>query len=264
MRASWLPALLVPLLLGAADSAEHTPFIKDGANLFSKEAREKAALEIKEIRDTYKRDFVVVTVGKLELPEGQRAYLWSPHRHKIREEQARELAKELGVNGVLLLVVKDPLIVTAVTWPTDHDRVFFSDDAVALQNVVSSHLKARAPDLALGDAIKKVRGILQGNRAHEIDPAQQSDDLLLSISLGSLALLALVAMLLRRKFAPTPPLPEQKPALLASLFGTPASYWICDKLFIPRRPTVAAAPPAAPAAGIQAPPGVTANPPANP
>jgi hypothetical protein len=254
-RTAWLPAWFL-LLLTSAARADRAPIISDRAGLFDKATIEKATAEIKRIREVYKRDFVVETVKSLPLPEGERPMIWFFQKQRAREQQARQRAEELHVDGIFLLIVKDPPAVTVIGWPEKHTRVFSDVDAVALRYIVSSRLKNRDPDQALLDAVKEVAARLHYNGADKDDPERTSSDVLLLSSLGVLIVLAGVVVILRRRLAPPQVPTEEKPALLASMYGAAASHWVSDRLFLRSPAPAAAGGPVATAA--------TANPPANP
>jgi hypothetical protein len=239
-------SLLVPLALfglaGAGRAEEPAPPIRDEAHLFSPEAVAAAEKQIEEIQDKYHHGLVVETIKSA--PPSDRKWWHFVKKPQIRtwmKKEARARAENAGLHGVFVFVCAKPKV-EVVAWTTD-GRFFLRSDAVALEKKMARQFQDGQAAEALRDAVGYVRDTLRKNRADQW--SQAANEWFLAGALGAgLGLWALVG-LLRRRLGPRgagEPL-DLKPALLAGRFGSPAGFWVCDRVFLAHR---AAVPPAAP------------------
>jgi uncharacterized membrane protein YgcG len=106
--APWSLALLTLAAL-AARSAAVAPEIKDEAKFFSPDAVKKANAEIREIMRKYGKDLLIETFPTV--PEDQRDKVKAMSREekaKFFESWARQRAEAAVVNGIYILICKDP------------------------------------------------------------------------------------------------------------------------------------------------------------
>jgi hypothetical protein len=262
MRAtSWTVWALVPLFFLTGGARAEQTFLWDELGVFKdvreKEAFKKALALMATFPEKYHRQLVVLTVDSLPpLEHGPIRYSITLH---ARQNEARQRAEKLGVNGVLLMISKLPPDAIAVAYPSVHRHVFSDGtDATALRNAVRSKLAAD-PDQALLLAVSKLDSIFRDHYADQLDPSQPTDDLLLAVALAGLVLLLVLVLFMRRKALRTQLPAEQAPARLAGLFAAPAGSWISDKLFVSATPPapapVAAAPAPSPPPAAPATPG---------
>jgi len=104
--------LLIPVLLAgwlgliAPASAAVAPVIKDDAKFFSAEAVDRANKKIKEIAQKYNKDLLIETFP--EIPEDRRKDYKEEDKRQFFEKWARERAHDNAVNGVYVLICKEP------------------------------------------------------------------------------------------------------------------------------------------------------------
>jgi uncharacterized membrane protein YgcG len=85
------------------------PEIKDAAKFFSPEAVAKADKEIREIARKYDRDLLIETFSGVPGGQTERVKaLSAPEREKFFANWAADRAEEAVVNGVYILVCKEP------------------------------------------------------------------------------------------------------------------------------------------------------------
>src|SRR5205807_7369629 len=103
-----LPVLLLGLWLGLAAPARavYPPPVKDDGKFFTKEGLEKANKKIRELYQKYKKDVVVETLETLT--EEQQKRLKEESAKRFFASLALARAKELGVNGVYIVICKKP------------------------------------------------------------------------------------------------------------------------------------------------------------
>jgi hypothetical protein len=250
--------LLAVAILVPAARGQGRPVIRDEARLFSRAAIEEASRQIAEMRQSSHRELVVETVKGLEGLGRRRLWFlgkWQVER-RVRQ-QARERAEQLDVDGVYALICTDPPQVQVLAWPAYEQRVFDNSDCEALRRLIVHQLQnaggsQEQRDEALLAAVAQVRAVLRDNQADQVPPPS-ADNVVVAvvlIALGILAVFWLVLRVIRRRAAADVEPPELTPAVLGSLFGSPASLWIYDRLFLAYRPAtpadgVAASPPPA-------------------
>ena len=218
---------------------------------------------IREIRQAYHFDVRIETMASL--PEADRkkfdAISGRSAKGRYFAQMARAEAEKVGVEGLYVLICMNPRYIQVVVNPVSlesefprfdqrqlHDFLAKRIDGARVGQRVQSQNSARAavgfgwrfrpatgPDAALLDAVAQINSTL---RAHAADP-NAVDPLpvviLLSGGVACWLLLSLVQNRMARRAASATPsetkLPDRTPAILASQFGTPAAYWLYDRLF---------------------------------
>jgi len=107
-RVLLLPALIALLLslgIPAACWAIFPPPVKDDGKFFTKDGLDRANKKIREIYEKYKKDVVVETLEKLTADQ-QKKFDDDPERFFPR--LCLDRSRELGLNGVYILIVKKP------------------------------------------------------------------------------------------------------------------------------------------------------------
>jgi uncharacterized membrane protein YgcG len=109
MHAKWSAFALAGLLLVASAAFAVAPEVHDEAKFFSPDAVKKANKEIRELASKHDTDFLIETMPSIPGDEGQRVKAMSvPDREKFFKNWAADRAETAVVNGVYLLVCKDP------------------------------------------------------------------------------------------------------------------------------------------------------------
>lgn len=251
---------LAPLLAFTASAAGATPAVLDGAALFGKPAVERASQVAADIQDKFGVQLVIETA---KAPPGVDPDKLRRMRSKdqIRElrEAARRRAEELNIHGLYALITTDPRHVTVVGWPADIELEWTTSSykREELRRALAGH-RREDPDDALVRAVEGYRAILG-------DPVRKSPlgtFRALAVVGALLGLWVLLSFLRSRAAAPERPLPIYPPAMLGSLFGVPAGFWVHDRLFQMERPASPEDAPAQPAPAPAPPAPGHAEPPA--
>jgi uncharacterized membrane protein YgcG len=102
-------AALICCLVFVTVAGAVAPEIKDDAKFFSADTIKKANKEIRDIARKYGKDFLVETVNTVPADQAERVKGMSTQdREKFFENWAADRADATVVNGVYLLVCKDP------------------------------------------------------------------------------------------------------------------------------------------------------------
>ncbi len=250
-------ALLALAALAPLTRGQDRVFIDDAAGLFSPAAIETASQQIAAMERTFHRELVLDTVSELDLHDHRGLkYLWKWQVEKQVRQQARERAEHKGVDGVYVLISLQPRDVQAIAWPAQEQSVFDSMDCEQLRRLLVHRLQQAGSDQALRDkvllaAVHQVRDALRENKADKLPP-RTADNLVLALVLGAGGVLIafwLVLRMVRRPAHEAEPR-ELTPAILGSLFGSPAGFWIYDKLFLAYRPPAPVQPASPPPAAL--------------
>jgi hypothetical protein len=233
-----MPTFVLALaFLSPAQSAnESSAVVIDGAKLFQKAAIERVEHIVAEIRESFEIDFVIETAkqppnldpDKLKGLHGRAPYV-------ELSKAARARADDLGVRGVYVLITTDPHHVTVIGWPRymelrDEISNYKREELrKAFANIRKD--KANANDV-LVRTVEQYRAML--GAPHRPSPLQLWPAM---VVVASVVLFWLVLILGRyRRTAPERPEPIYQPAMLGSLFGVPAGFWVHDRLFQAERP----------------------------
>jgi uncharacterized membrane protein YgcG len=149
--------------LAAAQPAGAPRKVQDDAGLFSAQAREKANEQIAEIRRRFGKDLAVETVASVARPRT----LDTKDREAVArffDEWAARQFQDQRVNGVLVLVVREPPILRIVVGrKTREGGLFTKNDRVELTKQMVARLKAGKADEALTAATAFVLRAMQDN-----------------------------------------------------------------------------------------------------
>jgi hypothetical protein len=115
-------ALAVCLGRPATALAVYPPPIKDDGKFFSKEAIEKANKKIRELYQKYKKDIIIETINTLT--EEQEKKLKTESAKKFFGQLADARAKELGLNGLYIVITKKPRDFTQHADPESQKAIF--------------------------------------------------------------------------------------------------------------------------------------------
>jgi hypothetical protein len=224
----------------AADENQLASSVKDGASLFSPAAVARADEQIAQIRKTYGCDLVLETVEAL--PKADRRwfrFLYAGEVNRRLADWARERARDEGVEGIYVVVCRKPRSVIVVVYPPAQEQTFTPSDCAQLQRQLAYHLGRREPDQALLDGVSEARNLLEARRRENAAPPTNLV-LVGGIIAGVLGFWVALGLMLRGLGVADTGSAYQElrrrgvllPALLGSMFGVTAGYWIYDQLFL--------------------------------
>jgi FKBP-type peptidyl-prolyl cis-trans isomerase len=131
----WAPAV------GQTGTPDKPHVVSDEAELFSKEAKEKADAVIARIKSNFKKDLVIETVPSIPIPDGQ-------SKDEAAAAWAVERFDKLKVDGVFVGIIVDPpkyrIRVGKHTLP-----MFTEANEKELEKILVGHLKAKEMDQAV-------------------------------------------------------------------------------------------------------------------
>jgi hypothetical protein len=244
-------------LSAAAARADGLPCgVKDEAKLFRPEAAARADEQAREIRRLYHRDVLVETLPAV--PEAERRDVHNMTHAKADEyfaRRARERAEALGLSGLYVLICADPRYVQVIAYPAGQEDVFtevrrqevrkllqqrlptLGSERSLLRRLFGPKPRPDAADEALLDVFRRARSMLRASFPEvegKTDPAAAGDAALAGLALGLVAVwlaLRLVGRRFARADGPAAEPPGYRAGRLGGMFGTPAGFWIYDRLF---------------------------------
>lgn len=148
-----LPVLACTLLLGVA-GARAAGGIQDDGAFFSEFAKVNAAGTIKDVAARLHKDIAVQTFASV--PEDMKATVLQPSKASANQgfsKWADQLAREKGVNGVLILLVKQPAHLQVVVGTDTQRQAFTLLDRETLVKRMLGQLRQKKNDDALIDAV---------------------------------------------------------------------------------------------------------------
>jgi hypothetical protein len=145
---SLLRWLVVPLfatgLLLAGPASPARADVRDDGGYFSKATIDKANEIIRDIRKDTSKDVVVETFA--EAPASKKDLLKGSSGKKTLEEWAAERARQLKVNGVFILLCKDPPRIQVEAGAETRQKAFTTADTEKLFGVLRDHFKEKKFD----------------------------------------------------------------------------------------------------------------------
>ena len=157
----WTPtfALLAVLGLIAPASAVYPPALKDDGKFFSKEGIEKANKKIREIYEKYKKDVVVETMTTLTADQERK--IKEDGEAKFFAKLTSDRGKEIGLNGVYILVCKQPKYLRVHMDPETQKKAFTASSRTATVAKIVARFKEDEFDAGLFDGLKEIESILE-------------------------------------------------------------------------------------------------------
>ncbi|MBL9128120.1 MAG: TPM domain-containing protein, partial [Verrucomicrobiales bacterium] len=152
-----LLTLAVSLALGQAPSRAGTSGVRDGAGFFSETAERRAETAIADLKQTAKKDLLVETLARIPseltqgLPAGDKAAM-----NRFFEKWSVEKAREHKVDGIYVLITKDPSHLQVAVGNETERKAFTQADRKALVDTMLGHLRAKRPDDALLEGVSFV------------------------------------------------------------------------------------------------------------
>jgi len=250
-----LPLSLVLLALsvetaGAAPAGPQPLAIEDGSGLFHQSAVEQATKEIREIKKDFGIDlFIETTTERPPATEKERREWFWWRKKKFRNQTLDALAEDKAdqlrekrngaFDGIYVLIVDDKhgkREVGVAAWPTsrgaDSEVSWVKRDA--LRDVLLSKDALADPDRALSHLLSRFRA--QQRQILEPPPSALGAWSALLVVGGLVGVwLALLFVRWRVNQTARPGDPEPvaiyQPAMMGTLLGLPAAFWVNDELF---------------------------------
>jgi len=225
--------------------------IKDSAGFFKVDTIEEAGKPIDQIYDRFGFHIIIETVEEVSevagLKKKQRAAAIKKEARNRADAQYSELKAEAKKRGedtehsrllYVLITRKPDNYVEVVGWPSDFEAEMYGPAWWSTRDVLADELRRgllKDPDRALLAALGRYRTWIV-TRQRPSSPLNTVTALLLVA--GLVGAWVVLALLRRRLTASGRLLPTYQPAMLGSLFGVPAGYWVNDRLFQAERPAV--------------------------
>lgn len=261
---SWklLTVLVACLLVTGAAAAIEKPEVRDEEGFFQPETVEKANAIIRTLKQDFGKDLVVETFKSVpEHSVKEVKSMTSRRMARFFQEWAEERASMLGVDGVFILLCKQPPYATVVVSEYLQERGFSEANRSAIARLLPTSWTSRSRDTKFLQAIEKTRKemirALQTKPAPAVPPTPPW--LYTVYFAGGLLALWFVVGLVRAVMgagtpAPTAGTPSHVAAsgggvvsgLLGGLFGSSVGYWLYQAL-AGSHPSAPPAPPLTPA-----------------
>jgi len=171
-----LAPLLAFLLISCGMALPATAQVRDEADFFSADAERQASFDIRDIRQRFGVDLLVDTVPAI--PAELQAEYQRLGKDKFFEQWAQQRGREAGLNGVIVLVAKDPSYLRVLPGRQTRQKAFTSTDSDSLRDVLVTAFKAKQYDAGLLQAVATFRKTLQqnlGDGAMAQQPVERQD-----------------------------------------------------------------------------------------
>jgi hypothetical protein len=162
-----LTAGLVPSVFGAV----LVPEVKDDAGFFSAEAVKKANVIIKEIKNQFDKDLIIETYKAI--PKDLLNQFEKEGKSPFFRDWARSRAKSLEVNGVFILICKDPGHLEVEVGNVTGQKAFTTGNRDKLAGLLLEKFRAKEFDRALLDGSEYVQQTLKSNVGKKAEVGSQ-------------------------------------------------------------------------------------------
>lgn len=164
-RHLFLPALAATLLLGTAGARAAAGGIQDDGAFFSEFAKVNATGTINDVSTRLHKDIAVQTFAAV--PEDMKATVIHPDKAATNRgfsQWAEQLARTKKVNGVFILLVKQPAHLQVVVGTDTQRQAFTLTDRVTLIQRMLEQLRNKKNDDALIDAVNFISTTMSAHR----------------------------------------------------------------------------------------------------
>ncbi len=247
--------MLTILLAGSALAAgpPSRPAVIDKAKLFSPQAVERANQRIATIQKDYHIGLYVDTLTELpDIDPAKFRSMGTRQRDRLYHDIAEERADAEGIDGIYVLVTTNPGNVVLVGWPGRRDvenipleqggGLSYTKRETRMRKPFAREL-GKDPDGALLRLVDHFSVVVQERISPPPSPLETlGAAIVVGVLVGAWVLLFLLRRAIARRQAAAsgePCRPIYQPAMLGSLFGVPAGFWIYDRLFRGERPSAA-------------------------
>lgn len=170
-RHLFLPALAVTLLLGTAGARAAAGGIQDDGAFFSEFAEVNATGTIKEVATKLHKDIAVQTFATV--PEDMKATVLTTDKAAANRgfsQWAEQLARSKKVNGVFIMLVKQPAHLQVVVGTDTQRQAFTLTDRATLVQRMLTQLRQQKNDDALIDAVNFISTTMTAHRSGAAAP----------------------------------------------------------------------------------------------
>ena len=158
-----LPAV-VALLLSPAIAHADMGGIRDDGAFFSAQARTEALKDIHEMGKRYKKDLMFETFREIPADLKQGVDLTDKAaKDRLYEQWATKQFKQQGINGIYILIVKDPPHLQIMVGNDTLKEAFTSKDRDALRSMMLAKLHDKQNDDALRESVNFVNATLRSH-----------------------------------------------------------------------------------------------------
>ena len=169
-------ATFATLLSSALTAQAGTSGIHDNAGFFSEGAKADATANINDVQRKLKKDVCVETF--VEIPADIRGELNLQDKaavNRVCEQWSLKRAKELMINGVYVLLVKQPAHLQVQVGNDTQRQAFTLVDRDRLVNTMLAKLRAKDNDGALREGMSYVAATMRGHAtSHSVNPSQST------------------------------------------------------------------------------------------
>jgi uncharacterized protein len=170
-RRFFLPALAATLLLGTAGVRAAAAGIQDDGAFFSEFAKVNATGTINDVATRLHKDIAVQTFAAV--PEDMKSAVLSSDKAATNRgfsKWAEQLARTKGVNGVFILLVKQPAHLQVVVGTDTQRQAFTLTDRTTLIQRMLEQLRNKKNDDALIDAVNFIATTMKSHRSGAAAP----------------------------------------------------------------------------------------------
>ncbi len=146
-----LPTLLV--LIAAAPAAEVETRVHDGGKFFKPETIQQADAILEHVQKAYGKDVVVETFESV--PESLRTQ-FEQDRRAFFEKWLRERARHYGVNGVFILICREPGHLQLEPGDQTHTKAFTFKDRDEVVKLIAAAFREKHVDEGLIEGLKEI------------------------------------------------------------------------------------------------------------
>ncbi len=158
-------------LLGASLSHAQNGTIRDTAGFFTEPAKAEASRHVAELGRRFRKDLVVETFK--EIPETLRQGVNlqdKPAVNRLFEQWTVQQARQLKVNGIYILLNKEPAHLQIVVGNATQHDAFTLKDRDALASLMLGKLRAQQNDAALLEGVNFVTTTMAGHATARTRP----------------------------------------------------------------------------------------------
>jgi uncharacterized membrane protein YgcG len=146
-------------LLLATPAMALKPIVVDGGELFSQKTVDDANAAIRLIKQAYGKDVMVETYPTI--PADLQADFQRKGKEAFYSDWVESRAKALGVNGVMILITRDPGRLQVVVDPGTKPQRLTREDQDEIRNIMVAAFRDRKFDEGLTAGIERVRARLE-------------------------------------------------------------------------------------------------------